>query len=169
MMLEDEKDEKGKTKGETKGGKAGDTAMYRTNDPEKIQQFHLTDEGPRLTSVQTQKFALVASEGGQQQQAPVPGKQSGQSSKADGQRPIFKKESTVYVEQTGSATTVKHGAGTVVITGDKVVCQYEDDKISTLVDKDHVHIRFKDHRIFVDKEGCWSTSPIQVKGDDYDH
>lgn len=41
-------------------------------------------------------------------------------------------------------------------------------KGSVVVDKDHVHIRFGDHRIWVDKDGCWSSEAIQVKADPYD-
>ncbi len=166
LMLEDEKDKNGKPKGESKGGKAGDTAMYRTNDPKKLQQLHLTDEGPRLTSIQTQKFALVSEEEQQQSSSSSSGQQSQQQE--DGQRPIFKKESDTYIEQTASKTTTKRGAGSVTVEDKSIMNQYEDQKISARVTDKHVHIRFKKFKIWVDEYGCYSTVPIIVKDDPHD-
>jgi hypothetical protein len=175
MMLEDEKDQKtGKSKeGEEKGGKAGDVALYRTNDKDKVQQLHLTDEGPRLTSVQTQKFALVEAEQDSQSGGSGSGSgssggqssQSGGSKKSDGQRPIFKKESKTYIEQTAKKTTVKRGDGIHTVEDKKLSMKYKDDDISAQTTDKHVHIRYKDYRIFVDESGCWTTNPIQIKQD----
>ncbi len=190
MMLEDEKQQGGQQGGgsgggggsssssqqESKGGKAGDVALYRTAEKDNLQQFHLTNEGPRLTSVKTMKFALVEAEqdqqGGSQGSSGGGGSggnsQSGQSSKSDGQRPIFKKESKKYIEQTTDKTTAAQGDGHTVIEDKKVRMRYKDDEISCLVTDKHVHIRFKANRIWVDEDGCFSTKPIQVKPDPYD-
>jgi hypothetical protein len=46
--------------------------------------------------------------------------------------------------------------------------QVKDEKWSVRVDDKHVHIRFEDNRIWVDKNGCWSSKPIQVKQDPND-
>ena len=43
----------------------------------------------------------------------------------------------------------------------------EDRKKSTQTTADHVHIRFKDNRIFNDEMGNWATSPIMIKKDNY--
>lgn len=179
MMLEDEKEDKqqqgggsgsGSSSGSGKkknGGKEGDVALYRTNDKKKIQQMHLTDEGPRLTSVQTQKFALVEAE---EEQSGSGGGSSGSSSgggsqQEDGQRPIFKKESTTYFEQTAKKTTTKRGEGHVTVEDSDIFNYYKDQTISTRVNKDHVHMRFKANRVWVDESGCWTTKPIQVRDD----
>ncbi len=184
LMLEDEQQQQsgggqqggGGGSSQSKGGKAGDVALYRTNDKDKVQQFHLTDEGPRLSSIQTQKFALMDAEesqqgGGQNSSGSSESGQSGQSgqsSKNDGQRPIFKKESTKYIEQTTDKTTAAQGDGHTVIEDKKIRMRYKDDTKSCLVTDKHVHIRFMGHRIWVDKDGCWATSAIQVKPDPYD-
>lgn len=43
-----------------------------------------------------------------------------------------------------------------------------DKKKSVMAHSDHSHIRHKDFRIWVDKDGCWSTVPIQIKQDEHD-
>jgi hypothetical protein len=176
LMLEDEKDPKtGKSKGEEKGGKAGDVAFYRTAEPEKVQQLHLTDEGPRFSSVQNQKFQLVEAEQSsnpsqQQQASPIGGSSSGGGTQKnpDGQRPLFKKSSSKYLDLAPGIHTLKHGDTIITLDGKKVLAMYKDKEISMQVDKEHVHIRYKDNRIFTDKEGCWSTLPMGVKPDTYD-
>jgi hypothetical protein len=51
----------------------------------------------------------------------------------------------------------------------KNIHQSEKPEHSVMCDKDHAHIRFEDNRIWVDKTGCYSSKPIQVKQDPYDH
>jgi hypothetical protein len=51
---------------------------------------------------------------------------------------------------------------------DKIIHQSEKPEHSVRIDKEHVHIRFEDNRIWVDKKGCWSSKPIQVRQDPYD-
>jgi hypothetical protein len=51
---------------------------------------------------------------------------------------------------------------------DKLIHQSEKPEHSVRIDKNHVHIRFENNRIWVDKAGCWSSKPIQVKQDPYD-
>jgi phage gp45-like len=53
----------------------------------------------------------------------------------------------------------------VIIDGSKILCQYGDLSKSLRVDSSHVHIKFGGNAIFVDAGGCWSTVPIQIKGD----
>lgn len=182
LMLEDPKEDKkggqgqggqgGQQGGGKKyGGKEGDTALYRTNDPKKLQQLHLTDEGPRLSSIQTQKFQLVDEE--QDQQSPQQqadggggqGGQGGQQKKKEGQNAIFKRPSDTYFEQTKQKTTTKRGSGHVTVEDNDIKTFYESDKKSTRVNNEHVHIRFEDYRIWVNKDGCWTTKPIMIKDD----
>ena len=79
MMLEDPKEDKQQGGGQSGGaggssggsgggkkeygGKEGDVALYRTSDPDNIQQFHLTEEGPRLSSVKKWQNAACPGRG----------------------------------------------------------------------------------------------------------
>lgn len=156
-----------------KGGKAGDVALYRTNDPKNLQQLHLTNDGPRMTSVKTQRFTLIEGQGDQQQQgggAPT-GPQGGQKQQKqdDGQRPIFKdpgEKSDKFLEQAPERTLVKHGQGHQFLNSSDATQYYEDKKKSHQCTEEHVHMRFKDLRVWIDKDGIWSTVPILVKQDD---
>jgi phage gp45-like len=57
------------------------------------------------------------------------------------------------------------GKFSVVIEGDRITCQYQDNSHSLRVDQSHVHMKFGGNAIWVDASGCWSSQPIQIKGD----
>jgi len=99
--------------------------------------------------------------GGQQGQ-----QQSGQST---GQNTLHKENTEVYVEQNGTDTTNRHGSAfaSVKSGSDSSTHWEQDKKKSTQCTEDHIHIRFKEHRIFNDKDGNWCTSPLLVKKDIY--
>jgi phage gp45-like len=96
------------------------------------------------------------------------GAQQGKNS-ATGQKTLHKEESTVYVEQNGTDTKSVHGeAYATQKTGSDSSTHWEKDKVKSTQCTDlHVHIRFKEFRIFNDKEGNWATSPIGIKMDKY--
>jgi phage gp45-like len=90
-------------------------------------------------------------------------------SKPTGQKTLHKEDTQVYVEQNGTDTTSRHGEGFASQKGgsDSSTHWEKDKKKSTQCTDEHVHIRYKDHRIFNDKGGNWATSPIQIKMDKY--
>lgn len=51
---------------------------------------------------------------------------------------------------------------------EKNIHQVESEKKSLMAHKEHVHMRFEGNRIWCDKEGCWSSKPIQVRQDPHD-
>jgi phage gp45-like len=53
----------------------------------------------------------------------------------------------------------------VLIEGDRITCQYQDNSHSLRVDQNHVHMKVGGNAIWVDASGCWSSQPIQIKGD----
>jgi len=53
----------------------------------------------------------------------------------------------------------------VIVKSDKIICQNGGPDKSLMVDNNHAHIKFGGNSIFVDGAGCWSTVPIQIKGD----
>jgi cytoskeletal protein CcmA (bactofilin family) len=59
----------------------------------------------------------------------------------------------------------KYGQTFCLFDGKKAQTYYEDEKKSTHVDAEHVHIRFNDLRVWIDKENIWSTKPILLKQD----
>jgi phage gp45-like len=92
-----------------------------------------------------------------------------QGSGPTGQKTLHKEKSTVWVEQNGTSTQSVHGdAYSTQQTGSDSSTHWTDDKKrSTQCTEDHVHIRFKDNRIFNDEDGNWCTSPLMVKKDMY--
>ena len=72
-------------------------------------------------------------------------------------------------DKAGNVWTINESGGNlkVIIDGEKILCQYQDNTMSFRVDKDHTHMRFKDHKIFVNKDGCWSSAAISIKDDPY--
>lgn len=108
----------------------------------------------------------------QQQQANAGGSGtsgSGSSTSKDkGQRPLFRKTSDTLIEVVGDAVIVRRGNGYVKVTNTKVIGYVGDETKSFMATNQHTHIRHAANRIFVDAQGCWSTSEIQVKQDSYD-
>lgn len=171
--------------GKDYGGREGDTAMYHMAD--KAIQLHFAggDEKSGLkagaylsTRADKNKIRLQLVNfddgGGGSQQQQGGGAQTGggqqKQQKKEGQRPLLKNDSTIYIDIDGggNTTTVRHGDCYVILTGDRVVSYYKDEKKSHLVDDEHIHMRFMDLRIWIDKEGIWSTIPIMVKQDEKD-
>lgn len=161
------------------GGKEGDVALYRTSDSDNIQQFHLTEEGPRLSSVKKWKMQLIPEEGGQSGQGGQSGGSSGGSSggqggqqgeKKDGQNVAFKRETNNYLEfdpETKKAT-MRFGDGHVTASDKAMTMHYKDETISHRVTDQHVHMRFKDFKIWIDETGCHSSHPITIVDDSQD-
>jgi hypothetical protein len=74
----------------------------------------------------------------------------------------------VGVYDKGSDTwTINESGGNfkLIISPSHVIGQYQDTTKSFMVDKTHTHIKYGGNSIFVDAGGCWSTVPIQIKGD----
>ena len=182
LMLENEKDSK-----DDHGGREGDTAMYHQADKNIQLHFAGGDEksglkpGAYLSTDAAKnkiRLQLVKVDDDSQQQSSQPqargGGQSGggqQQQKKEGQRPLLKKESSTFIDIDGGGNTItiRHGSCYVVLTGKHVTAYYEKDDKSMRVDADHTHIRHKDFRIWVDKEGCWATVPVLVKQDELDN
>jgi hypothetical protein len=122
------------------------------------------------------RIALVpkqTQDSGQQQQAPGPQQAGGKQKqkKTYGQKSARddNKKSEVAIEQNGSTTYSRHGEGYASQKGgsDTTIHWEQDKKKSSQVTEDHTHIRFKEHRVFNDKDGNWWTSPCLVKKDLY--
>jgi hypothetical protein len=80
-------------------------------------------------------------------------------------------DTVVGLYDKGSNTwTINESGGNfkVIIDGNKILCQYQDNTQSFRVDKDHTHMRFKGNKIWCDKGGCFSSVAITVKDDPYD-
>jgi hypothetical protein len=60
------------------------------------------------------------------------------------------------------------GDFSLICDSKQVVGQYKDTQHGFRVDSNHAHIRFGDNSIWVDSNGCWSSSPIQLKSDGND-
>jgi hypothetical protein len=85
-----------------------------------------------------------------------------------GQKTLHKEETDIAIEQNGQSTTSQHGQFyTAQKKGSDSTSYYNDKTISTQVTDSHAHLRTAGNRIFTDKEGCWSTVPIQQKKDSY--
>lgn len=169
----------GGSKKEDHGGREGDIALYHHT--KKMQfQFATGDEksglkqGAYLTAdAKSNKIRLQLVDAGQDDQKQQQslgvaggGGQQKKQKKPDGQRPLLKKESTTFIDIDGGNTIhLRHGSTHVKLTGEKTIGYYEDETKSFMVDKEHVHIRFMKLRVWIDKDGIWSTAPILVKQD----
>jgi phage gp45-like len=154
----------------------GDTAQHRLKDDK--QQFLMSKDGTYLTTRndKVMRIALVEKpqDDQQQQQAPRGGAAQqnggGKKQKSYGQKSTKddNKKSEIAIEQNGQVTTSQHGkAYSAQKGGSDSSTYYQDRKQSAQATDEHVHIRFKDNRIFNDKDGNWCTSPIMVKKDSY--
>jgi len=94
------------------------------------------------------------------------GGQDSQSNKPTGQKTLHKEETDIAVEQNGKETYSQHGQYYASQrSGSDSSTYYQDRKKSTQATQEHVHVRFNDNRIWVDKDGHWSESPIQQRKD----
>jgi len=159
----------------------GDSAMYRGKDDR--QQFHMTGGGNFMScrDDRVQRIALVPKpQDDQQQQKPSPqqqadgggsggGQKQQQQQQATGQKAALddNKKSQVYMEQTGSVQTQRHGPAHSAQRPSDSSTYMTDRKKSTQATDEHVHLRINDMRIFVDRMGCWSEIPMLVKKDSY--
>jgi len=151
----------------------GDVAQYRLKDDR--QQVLLHKDGTYISTRQDKvlRAALVPKQTDDSQQKAGP-QQSGQQQKKQktyGQKSARddNKQSEIAIEQNGTTTYSRHGeAYSSQKGGSDATTHWENDKKkSTQVTEDHTHIRFKEHRIFNDKDGNWCTSPLLVKKDQY--
>jgi hypothetical protein len=135
--------------GPSEGGKASQTRYVSCRHVQKPQQ--------RRTQQQS------SSRDGSQRGGQLP----------DGSQSNYKHEGeTVNVETRHTATQI------AFYDGSNSVGQYDKTKQqwnlniagkgSMVADKDHAHIAFGKMVIWVDKDGCWSSQPIQIKDDPYD-
>ena len=146
------------------------------------QQFLNTEDGMHMTGNKEKKIRISLVENkngkqqqqGQQQQADAGGGRGGATSgsgtqqKEKGQKTLHKEQTDIAIEQNGKDTTSQHGQHYAAQRSGSDSSTYtEDRKKSTQTTADHVHIRFKDNRIFNDEMGNWATSPIMIKKDSY--
>ena len=146
------------------------------------QQFLNTEDGMHMTGNKEKKIRISLVENkngkqqqqGQQQQADAGGGRggatsgSGKQEKEKGQKTLHKEQTDIAIEQNGKETTSQHGQHFAAQRSGSDSSTYtEDRKKSTQTTADHVHIRFKDNRIFNDEMGNWATSPIMIKKDIY--
>jgi phage gp45-like len=115
-------------------------------------EFEIEEDDPEIST-----FADGAAAGGEQSQG---------AGKATGQKTLHKEETDIAVEQNGSETFSQHGKFyTAQRSGSDASSYYENRKKSAQATDNHVHVRYEDNRIWVDKEGHWSESPILQKKD----
>lgn len=148
----------------------GDSAMYGAR--EWGQQFHIDKDGMWMSGNTQRKIKMQLVEnsndqgGGQQESGQSQqGQQEQQSSLgAKGQKPLKGGSSSDFIEITADKITIRRGGGYVVITDSDVIGYVDgDDTKSFRATSDHTHIRHKGHTIWVDDNGCWSTTPIKQK------
>jgi phage gp45-like len=168
--------------------KPGDSGMYRGKDDR--QQFHLAGDGNYMSARndRKQRFALVPppdddkkQQGGRSPTATTAAASGGSSGgsggsdakgkddkKPKGQKPALddNKKSEVAIEQNGKETFSQHGKFYSSVRGGSDSSHYyEDRKKSSQATEEHVHMRYKDFKIWVDKDGHWSELPILQKKD----
>jgi phage gp45-like len=146
-----------------------DDGMYMTGNTEKRIKLQLVknknQEEQQQQSGGAQPGAQAASaEGGGGGSSDAGGKQ--QQKKKLGQKTLHKESSDTFVNMDGSLVHTKRGNGNVHVHGNQVVNYHEESKKSTWADDEHTHIRHKAHTLWVDKGGCWSTTPVKQKGHD---
>lgn len=88
---------------------------------------------------------------------------SGQNT-ATGQKTLHKEDSKIYSQFDKDQIFHKHNDGYAKITDKASQTYFKDEDKSTRADDSHVHIHFEGNNIWVDKGGCWSSKPIQIKG-----
>jgi phage gp45-like len=153
----------------------GDVANHRLKDDR--QQVLLSKDGTYVSTRDDKIFrtALVPKEtkdDAQQAQAPARGgggqQQQGKKQKTYGQKSAKddNKKSQVALEQNGKETFSQHGQFYSSVRGGSDSSTYHQDrKHSAQATDEHVHVRFNDNRIWVDKDGHWSELPILQKKD----
>jgi len=162
----------------------GDVAQHRLKDDR--QQMLYSKDGTYIStrSDKVMRIALVEKQSDQQQtpaqQQQANGAGGGTSGSGGGTQKKKKtmgqksakddnKKSQVALEQNGTQTYSQHGQsyGTQKGGSDSTIHYEKDKKKSAQTTDKHVHIRFKEHRIFNDEDGNWCTSPLLVKKDQY--
>jgi phage gp45-like len=162
----------------------GDVAQHRLKDDR--QQMLYSKDGTYIStrSDKIMRIALVPKQQDQQQnpsqQQQANGAAAGPSGSGGGKQKKKKtmgqksakddnKKSEVAIEQNGATTYSRHGEayGSQKGGSDSTIHYEKDKKKSAQSTDEHVHIRFKEHRIFNDKDGNWATSPIGIKMDKY--
>jgi phage gp45-like len=146
----------------------------------KKMQTHKIDKQQASQSSSSSSSGAAArdasSSSGQQQQQQQKYKHEGDSVNTEvrvtaGHIEFRAGDTVVGLYDKGSNTwTINESGGNfkVIIDGNKILCQYQDNTQSFRVDKDHTHMRFKGNKIWCDKGGCFSSVAITVKDDPYD-
>jgi phage gp45-like len=176
--------------------KEGDVALFRGKDDQN--QIHLNEDGgfwsnrnDRKTRIQMVKKKEKQEQGGPQSQPTVSALANGgggggggggsgsggqsesedfQQEKLEGQQAQYKEESKTYLELDGDNNILaKRGEGHQKTEDNKIQGYWKDETHSYQVTDRHIHIRFKQFRVWIDETGIWSTIPIQVKQDPMDH
>lgn len=86
------------------------------------------------------------------------------SSKPTGQKTLHKEKSETNIDMTKDAIKTQRGDGYMHVTGDISQTYHKDPKHDTRCDDSHVHIGWDDDsKVWVNKDGCWSSKPIQLR------
>lgn len=157
-----------------KGLEKGDTAMFGQRD--WGQQFHFNKTGMWMTGNVDKKIKIQLVKNEQEDERGGQGKEgSGRSSvgaaqaqqqqqkKAKGQKQLYDKESSDFIEITKDKITIKRGDAHIELTGKCVIGYFGSNKKSFRADAKHTHIRHEANMIWADATGCWSSVPIQTK------
>jgi phage gp45-like len=149
-----------------KGLAEGEVALF----DDQGHQVHITRDGIVVSAPSGKKIVSQIMKG---ENAPKPTTGQGEA-KNLGQGKQAGQEALASLTLTKDSWVVKHptqieigvGGNKVFIDKDKIICQFGDDANKSMrVDADHTHIKHGDNAIFVDKDGCWSTVPIETKLD----
>jgi len=145
--------------------------MFMTGNTQKKMRFQLVENsnddsqqqqgGSGAPSAQTQADGGGGGAGG--------GQQGQDSKKPKGQKTLHKQPSTTYIDQTSNAIQTTRGQGNHSVQDDRIINYHQDEKRSNIVTDKHVHMRYEDNFLWVDKDGIWSSKPIQVKKDEHPH
>jgi phage gp45-like len=81
-----------------------------------------------------------------------------------GQKTLHKEQSDTFHEITSDHHQLQRGNGNVMVQDKNIQTYYQDSTKSTRCDDQHVHIAYGSGiNIWVDKSGCWSSKPIQIR------
>jgi phage gp45-like len=148
-----------------------DKGMFMTGNTERKLRFQLVENsnkeqqqsagggGAGVSALADGGSSGASGSGGQQQSA----------DEKKGQKTLHKQSSSTYMDVTSSAIQSTRGSGNHSVQDDMVINYHKDEKHSTHVTDKHVHMRFEDNYIWVDKDGCYSSKPIIVKMDENKH
>jgi hypothetical protein len=151
------------------GGRSGAAARAFQFSVSALAGEHITPSEAEARALgSTSPEAMAVADGGGGSSGGAAGGKGGGKEKLKGQKPAFEdnEKSDIAFEQNGKENFHQHGQYYSSTRGGSDVSNYyENRKKSSQATENHVHMRYEDFKIWVDKEGHWSEMPIMQKKD----